>query len=104
MKLLTAAQMRDVDRRTIELGNPGIVLRETAAPRVVEAMAERFGPLSAQRVGVLCGKGNNGGDGLAIARQLHTRFRPAALDVVLLADPEELKGDAGSNYRMLLAC
>ncbi len=104
MKVLTAAEMRDVDRRTIELGIPGIVLMENAAHRVVEAMAERFAPLSGHRIAVLCGKGNNGGDGLAIARQLHTRFRPAALDVVLLAAPEELKGDAAANYRMLLAC
>jgi hydroxyethylthiazole kinase-like uncharacterized protein yjeF len=104
MKVLTAAEMREVDRRTIELGMPGIVLMENAAHRVVEAMAERFPPLAAQRIVVLCGKGNNGGDGLAIARQLHTRFHPAALDVVLLADPADLKGDAAANYRMLLAC
>ncbi len=104
MKVLTAAEMREVDRSTIELGIPGIVLMENAAHRVVEAMAERFAPLSSQRFVVLCGKGNNGGDGLAIARQLLTRFRPAALDVVLLAAPEELKGDAAANYRMLLAC
>ena len=104
MKVLTAPEMREVDRRTIELGIPGIVLMENAAHRVVEAMAERFAPLAAQRIVVLCGKGNNGGDGLAIARQLLTRFRPAALDVVLLASPEDLKGDAAANYRMLLAC
>jgi NAD(P)H-hydrate epimerase len=103
MKILTAAQMREVDRHTIEGGTPGIVLMENAAHRVVEAMADRFRPLAAQRIVALCGKGNNGGDGLAIARQLHTRFRPAALDVVLLAAPEELKGDAAANYRMLLA-
>jgi hydroxyethylthiazole kinase-like uncharacterized protein yjeF len=104
MKVLTAAEMREVDRRTIELGIPGIVLMENAAHRVVEAIAERFAPVAGQRIVVLCGKGNNGGDGLAIARQLHTRFRPAALDVVLLAAPEDLKGDAAANYRMLLAC
>jgi NAD(P)H-hydrate epimerase len=104
MKVLTAAQMRDVDRRTVELGIPGIVLMENAAHRVVEAMAERFNSLASHRIVVLCGKGNNGGDGLAIARQLHTRFHPAALDVVLLAAPEDLKGDAAANYRMLLAC
>lgn len=104
MKVLTAAEMRDVDKRTIELGIPGIVLMENAAHRVVEAMAERFAPLGQQRIAVLCGKGNNGGDGLAIARQLHTRLRPAALDVALLAAPEDLKGDAAANYRMLLAC
>jgi NAD(P)H-hydrate epimerase len=104
MKVLTAAEMRDVDRRTVELGIPGIVLMENAAHRVVETMAGRFAPLSSQRIVVLCGKGNNGGDGLAIARQLHTRYRPASLDVVLFAAPEDLKGDAAANYRMLLAC
>src|SRR3954469_20407423 len=103
MKVLTTAEMREVDRRTAELGIPGIVLMENAAHRVVEAMAKRFDPLSAQHIVVLCGKGNNGGDGLAIARQLHTRFHPAALDVVLLAAPEELQGDAAANCRMLLA-
>jgi len=64
-------------------------------------MAERCAPLAGQRIAVLCGKGNNGGDGLAIARQLYTRFHPRALDVVLLASPEELRGDAAANYRML---
>jgi NAD(P)H-hydrate epimerase len=104
MKVLTAAQMREVDRRTSEMGIPGIVLMENAGHRVVEFLAERFAPLPAQRIVVLCGKGNNGGDGLVVARQLHTRFHPQALHVVLLAAPEELKGDAAANYRMLAAC
>ena len=104
MKVLTAAQMREVDRRTAGMGIPGIVLMENAGHRVVEFLAERFAPLPAQRIVVLCGKGNNGGDGLVVARQLHTRFHPQALDVVLLAAPEELKGDAAANYQMLAAC
>ena len=104
MKVLTAAQMRAVDRRTIELGIPGIVLMENAAHRVVEFLAERFAPLSAERIVVLCGKGNNGGDGMAIARQLYTRFGSRALHVVLLAAPDEFKGDAAANYGMLQAC
>jgi NAD(P)H-hydrate epimerase len=104
MKVLTTAEMREVDRRTGELGIPGIVLMENAAHRVVEAMERRFAPLAAQRVVVLCGKGNNGGDGMAVARQLFTRFRPRSLEVVLLAPLEELKGDAAANYRMLRAC
>jgi NAD(P)H-hydrate epimerase len=104
MKVLTAAQMREVDRRTIESGIPGIVLMENAACRVVEFLAERFEPLSSHRIAILCGKGNNGGDGLAIARQICTRFEPEALYVVLLAEPEDLKGDAAANYRMLQAC
>jgi ADP-dependent NAD(P)H-hydrate dehydratase / NAD(P)H-hydrate epimerase len=104
MKVLTAAEMREVDRRTIEMGIPGIVLMENAGHRVMEFLAERFAPLADQRVVVLCGKGNNGGDGLVIARQFHTRIRPVSLDVVLLADPAELRGDAAENYRMLLGC
>ena len=104
MKVLTAAQMREVDRRTIESGIPGIVLMENAGHRVVEFLEKRFAPLSAERIAVLCGKGNNGGDGLVVARQLFTRFGPRALDVVLLADPAELKGDAAANYRMLEVC
>ncbi len=104
MKVLTAAEMREVDRRTIEAGIPGIVLMENAGHRVVEYLAARFAPLAAQRITVLCGKGNNGGDGMVIARQLFTRVHPAALHVILLARPEELKGDAAANYKMLQAC
>ena len=104
MKVLTSAQMREVDRRTIESGIPGVVLMENAGHRVVEALARRVAPLASQRVVVLCGKGNNGGDGLVVARQLFTRLRPAALHVVLFASEDELKGDAAAQLRMLHAC
>ncbi|HEV3334364.1 MAG TPA: NAD(P)H-hydrate dehydratase [Bryobacteraceae bacterium] len=104
MKVLTAAQMREVDRRTVELGIPGIVLMENAGHRVVEFLERRCAPLAAQRVAILCGKGNNGGDGLVIARQLYTRVRPAALYVVLFCSDDELRGDAAENIRMLHAC
>ena len=104
MKVLTAAQMREVDRRTMEMGIPGIVLMENAGHRMVEFLERRFAPLDSQRIAIVCGKGNNGGDGFVVARQLFTRFRPAALHVVLLADPAELKGDAAANYRMLETC
>ena len=104
MKVLTAAQMREVDLRTIEMGVPGIVLMENAGQRVVEFLAGTFAPLAQQRIVVLCGKGNNGGDGMVVARQLATRLRPQTLYVVLAATPEELKGDALANYHMLRAC
>jgi ADP-dependent NAD(P)H-hydrate dehydratase / NAD(P)H-hydrate epimerase len=103
MKILTAAEMRAVDRRTIEAGIPGVVLMENAACRVVEFLAERFKPLREQRILVLCGKGNNGGDGMAIARQIHTRCPFTQLRVELFYDPSELTGDAAANYRMLSA-
>lgn len=103
MKILTAAEMRAVDRRTIEAGIPGIVLMENAGCRVVEFLARRFDPLERQRIAVFCGKGNNGGDGMAIARQIHVRFPGAALRVKLFCDPAELAGDAAANYKMLEA-
>src|SRR6185312_12545498 len=89
MKVLTVAQMNAVDRATVERGIPELILMENAAHRVVEYVSH----LDRQRVVVVCGKGNNGGDGLAIARILHTRFRPAQLEVVVLgeAHPEELR-------------
>jgi hydroxyethylthiazole kinase-like uncharacterized protein yjeF len=104
VKVLTAEQMRAVDRRTMELGIPGLILMENAGHRVAEFLAETFAPLAEHHVVILCGKGNNGGDGFVVARQLHTRLRPRRLDVVLAAAPEELRGDAAENFRMLAAC
>ena len=103
MKILTAAQMREVDRRTSELGVPSIVLMENAGQRVVEMLERQYTPLSEHRIVVLCGKGNNGGDGMVVARQLHTRIRPRSLDVILASDPAELRGDAAQNFKMLQA-
>jgi ADP-dependent NAD(P)H-hydrate dehydratase / NAD(P)H-hydrate epimerase len=101
--------MGEVDRATIEAGIPGIILMENAAQRVVDYIARRFSPVSEQRIVVVCGKGNNGGDGLAIARQLHVRFNPRHLWVVLTSAPEELSADAAQNLTalnltMLRAC
>jgi NAD(P)H-hydrate epimerase len=78
LKVLTAAAMRAVDERAVgELGVPAVVLMENAALGVVEALAERFA--GARRVAVFCGPGNNGGDGLAVARHLLVRgWRPQA--------------------------
>jgi NAD(P)H-hydrate epimerase len=101
--ILTVAQMNAVDRATIEAGIPGIILMENAAHRVVEYIDEHFHSVSKQQIVVVCGKGNNGGDGLAIARILHTRFHPVALEVILIADPSELSGDAAANLKMLEA-
>ena len=78
MKVLTAAQMREVDRRTIDDGHSR---RGVDGERRHDAWSsfwqERFAPLDAQRIVVFCGKGNNGGDGMVVARLLFTRA-PAA--------------------------
>lgn len=78
--VLTAEQMREADRRTIAAGTPGEVLMERAGTRVVEVLEREFAPLSEQRVTIFCGKGNNGGDGLVVARLLEGRV--ASLQVV----------------------
>src|SRR5437773_3145147 len=95
--------MREVDRRTSELGVPSLILMENAGDRVLEIMSQVDGPLREHRIVVICGKGNNGGDGLVVARQLHTRIRPRALPGVMSGAPGEMKGDAAANLRMLHA-
>jgi hydroxyethylthiazole kinase-like uncharacterized protein yjeF len=103
MKILTGEQMRAADRRSVEAGIPGLILMENSGCRIVEFLEKTLAPLERQRVVVVCGKGNNGGDGLVIARQLWTRFRPASLHIVLAAPPEEYQGDAATNWAMARA-
>jgi hydroxyethylthiazole kinase-like uncharacterized protein yjeF len=87
--VLTAAEMRDADRRTIEeVGLPGAVLMENAGAAVARAIRARFP--GARQPAVLCGKGNNGGDGFVVARHLRD-LRPA---VYLLGSRSEAHGDA----------
>jgi ADP-dependent NAD(P)H-hydrate dehydratase / NAD(P)H-hydrate epimerase len=101
VKVLTASQMREIDRITIEqLGVPGMVLMENAGRSVVRVIAERFRRWEQERIVILCGKGNNGGDGFVVAR--HLKMLGHSPRVVLLADPGVLKGDALSNYTILL--
>src|SRR5437762_9234080 len=100
MRVLTAAQMRHADEATIADGVPSIALMENAAHRVAEVLAREFDPLDAQKIVVLCGKGNNGGDGLALARLLKERG-VHDVRVVLAAQPEEYSSDAATNLKRL---
>jgi len=86
MKTLTVAQMREADRRCIqEIGIPGPVLMNNAGAAV-------FGEIERGPVGIVCGKGNNGGDGFVVARlALLAGYAPR---VVLVADPVSIQGDA----------
>ena len=71
MKIVTGTQMQALDRRTIVEGRvPSLVLMERAGAGSAEFIQSRFGPLRGKRVTILCGKGNNGGDGLVLARLL----------------------------------
>jgi NAD(P)H-hydrate epimerase len=100
MKILTAAQMQRIDRLTTErCGVPSLTLMENAGRGVVEFLAERFAPLAQQRIVILCGRGNNGGDGLVVGRLLRDKgLKPR---VLLFADPQKVQGDAAVNLDRL---
>ncbi|RMH57126.1 MAG: bifunctional ADP-dependent NAD(P)H-hydrate dehydratase/NAD(P)H-hydrate epimerase, partial [Bacteroidetes bacterium] len=100
--VLTAQAMREADRRTIEdFGLPGFTLMETAGRGAADAIARTYGPIDGKRITVFCGKGNNGGDGLVVARVLYDRG--AHLRVVLLAGADAMTEDAAHNLRLLEA-
>ena len=98
MKALTANQMREVDRLTSErYGVPSLQLMENAGAAIAEYLWTNYSDLHARSVVVLCGKGNNGGDGFVVARRL--RERGVAPQVILFADPLSVGGDAATNLK-----
>jgi ADP-dependent NAD(P)H-hydrate dehydratase / NAD(P)H-hydrate epimerase len=100
MRVLDTEQMREADRRTIdEVGIPAIVLMENAGRQAVAAMEAAFDDLPTSRVGVLCGRGNNGGDGFVVARTLVQRGVDTA--VFLLGSVAEVRGEARTNLEIL---
>ncbi len=99
MKIVSAAEMRQIDRTTSErFGVPSLTLMENAGSAVARFVLSDYP--QAERVGILCGKGNNGGDGFVVARQLVEAGR--AVRVLLLSDPEELRGDAAVMFQNML--
>src|SRR5438445_175689 len=100
MRVLNSAQMREADRRTIdEIGIPSLVLMENAGRQAVAAMEATFNDLTERQVGVLCGRGNNGGDGFVVARTLVQRGVDVA--VFLIGQVSEVRGDARVNLEIL---
>ncbi len=96
MKLATSAQMQALDRAAIQdIGIPGVVLMENAGLGTLRAMEEYFGPVADRTVVVFVGPGNNGGDGLVIAR--HVVQRGGHPFLVFLLPSEKLGGDAAIN-------
>ena len=99
MKACFASQMRAVDKAASEIGGiPSIVLMENAAIACVNELKKDFGELTGKRIAVFCGKGNNGGDGFAIARHLHNM--DAEVSVYLVCG-NEFKGDAKINFDII---
>jgi NAD(P)H-hydrate epimerase len=101
MHIVTAAQMQALDRRTItEARVPSLMLMERAGAGIVAQLAARYGILARRRVAVVCGKGNNGGDGFVVARLL--RKAGARVQIFMLASASELSRDAKVMYRRYL--
>ena len=97
MKVVTAAEMRRIDQDTIEgIGIPGIVLMETAGSAIVRAIKRHYP--TCQRIGIFAGKGNNGGDGIVIARQLVHIGRDVSL--FLVSPQESFTGEADINLQI----
>jgi len=93
MKIVSAEEMRAIDRATTErFGVPSLTLMENAGAAVADYVLAHYA--AADRIVVVCGKGNNGGDGFVTARRLYEQEKK--LEVILLADPADLRGDAAA--------
>ncbi len=100
MHLVTAEEMREMDRRTIEeFGLPARLLMENAGRGTARVLLEKFPDISGKRIGVLAGRGNNGGDGFVAARYLSQRG--ACVTVYLLTEKSRLTGHAADNFHLL---
>jgi ADP-dependent NAD(P)H-hydrate dehydratase / NAD(P)H-hydrate epimerase len=99
MKILTSAQMKEIDRQTIEeVGIPGPVLMENAGLQIFRFLQTILPYCDGDKVVIVTGRGNNGGDGLVIARHLFNHG--TVPQVLLLAGRDEVRGDAALNLRI----
>jgi len=102
-KALTREEMRELDRKAIEEYKiPGIILMENAGRNVAEEVLQMIDDPHQAKVAILCGKGNNGGDGFVVAR--HLRNHGISVNVFLVAKISDIlkDGDAGTNLQILL--
>ena len=101
MYLVTAKEMQEIDRQAIEsFGIPGAVLMENAAKGAVQTLLSRIDSKNKniKKIAVLAGPGNNGGDGLVMARYLLEKG--FTINVFLFSSKEKLKGNAAANLRL----
>src|SRR5437868_4624414 len=98
MKIVSAAEMRAIDRATSErFGVSSLTLMGNAGSAVARFILSDYP--NAQRIAIICGKGNNGGDGFVVARHLAGSGRE--VHVLLLCSPEELRGDSAAMFQRL---
>jgi len=102
MRLVTASEMREIDRHAIEkIGIPSLVLMENAGLKVLFTLEKVLSGLRGKRFTVICGRGNNGGDGLVVAR--HLLNAGVSVDVFLTSRPDEMARDAAANLAIYMA-
>ena len=100
MRLVTASEMREMDTMTInEAGIPGVVLMENAARSASKVFLNHFNPPDGSSIVILCGKGNNGGDGYVMARHLHEKGMDVS--VMITGEKSSISGDALINLRII---
>jgi len=100
MRLVKASEMQEMDRLTIEeLGIPGVVLMENAARGAARIFLDHFSPPLNSHVLILCGRGNNGGDGYVMARYLHNAG--LKISVGVLSELTKISGDARINLEII---
>lgn len=100
MYIVTANEMQQMDRKTIKsFGVPGRILMENAGREAVRIFLKTFDGLSGKKVGIMAGRGNNGGDGFVMARYLAQKN--ISVTVYLLSASSRLTGDAAANFRLL---
>lgn len=100
MRIVKASEMQELDRLAIqELGIPGVVLMENAGRGASRIFLEHFSPSEKARVAVLCGRGNNGGDGYVMARYL--RLAGLEIAVLVLSELGRISGDALTNLEII---
>jgi NAD(P)H-hydrate epimerase len=101
MKICTPSQMQEIDRKAIDgLGIPGLELMENAGRSVYEMILDYYGPADGNRVTVVAGKGNNGGDGFVVARYL--KEDGAHVEIFLIGSKDQVTGDAEINLKKAL--
>ena len=100
LRYATREEIREIDRVAIEeYGMPGVILMENAGRGAARCALEMLADKNGGRVVIVCGRGNNGGDGFVVARHLHNRG--LAVTVLLLAPRDEIGGDALVNLQII---
>jgi len=103
MKIVTVNQMQALDKRAIEkLGIPSIALMENAGCAVAQEIKRKLKKITKPRVAIVCGMGNNAGDGFVVTRHLENAGIKTATFIV--GKPSQLKNDAAINYKIIKRC